>query len=53
MHNAWDPLIGWMAVIYIAISLASAPFLVGYAVYKAANMIRTKFERRDERRRIT
>lgn len=39
MHSPWDLLIGWMIVIYLIGSCASAPFLVEYAVWKIKAII--------------
>ena len=39
MHSVLDPFIGYMVAAYIILSIASAPFLFTYAVYKISNKI--------------
>lgn len=39
-HSANDVFIGYCIVVYFILSFLSAPFLLGYAVYKVVNKIR-------------
>ena len=37
-----NPLVIWIYLIYITLSIASIPFLIGYAVYKLINLIKKR-----------
>lgn len=42
MHSAWDPFIGYCVAAYFILSFVSAPFMVGYAVYKVLSKINSR-----------
>ena len=44
MHSPWDPFIGYIFVAYIMLSIASAPCLLSYLLYKVANKLKTRFK---------
>ena len=44
MHSPWDVFIGYIFVAYIILSIASAPCLIGYLLYKVLNELKTRFK---------